>query len=119
NHSARAVVLRVESPGGSSVGSELIEQALARMKRETKKPLIVSMGRSAASGGYQISLPGDRIYTDRFTYTGSIGVLFVRPSFQGFYAKHGVHEDDFERGAYQRGWGQGHDWDARLQAAAD
>jgi len=119
NPRTKAVVLRVESPGGSSTASSLIAQTLARMKRETKKPLIVSMGRSAASGGYEISLPGDRLYADRFTYTGSIGVLFVRPSLQGFYAKHDVHQDDFARGDYQRGWGIGHDWDARLQAAAD
>ncbi len=116
---AKAVVLRVESPGGSSVGSQLIQQTLARVKRETKKPLIVSMGRSAASGGYQISLPGDRLYADRFTYTGSIGVLFLRASLEGFYRKHGVHEDDFQRGEYMRAWGLGRDWDARLQAEAD
>ena len=119
NRDVKAVVLRVESPGGSSVGSQLMQQAISRMKRETKKPLIVSMGRTAASGGYQISLPGDRLYADRFTYTGSIGVLFIRPSFEGFYRKLGVREEDFQRGAYQQAWGQGRDWDARLQAAAD
>ena len=119
NRDARAVVLRVESPGGSSVGSGLIQQTLSRMKRETKKPLIVSMGRTAGSGGYQISLPGDKIFADRFTYTGSIGVLFVRPSFEGFYRKYGVREEDFKRGEYQTAWGQGHDWNDRLQAEAD
>ena len=119
NPNARAVVLRVESPGGSSVGSALIQQTLSRMKRETKKPLIVSMGRTAGSGGYQIAVPGDRIYADRFTYTGSIGVLFIRPSLEGLYRKFGVHEDDFKRGDYQSAWGQGHDWDATLQAEAD
>lgn len=119
NPAAKAVVLRVESPGGSSVGSQLMQQAIARMKRETKKPLIVSMGRTAASGGYQISLPGDRIYADRFTYTGSIGVLFIRPSLEGLYRKLGVHEEDLMRGDYQQAWGKGRDWDARLQAEAD
>jgi protease-4 len=115
----QAVVFRVESPGGVSLASDRIHETLERMKAETKKPLIVSMGRSAGSGGYQISTPGDRIYADRFTSTGSIGVVFVRPSLEGFYKKHDVHEDDFVRGAAMRGWSIGHDWDAEMQALAD
>jgi protease-4 len=119
NPSVRAVVLRVESPGGSSVGSDLIEHALERMKRETGKPLVVSMGGAAASGGYNISVPGDRIYADRFTATGSIGVLLVKPSFEGWYAKHEVRQETFERGPYMRGWSSARDWDPEIQAAAD
>lgn len=115
----QAVVLRVESGGGSSLGSDLINHALARMKRETKKPLIVSMGGVAASGGYDIAVPGDRLFADRFTRTGSIGVLTVRPSLEGWYRKHQVREDDFVRGPAMRGWSQGHDWDAAEQASAD
>ena len=115
----RAVVLRVESPGGSSVASNLIHHALARMKRETGKPLIVSMGWVAASGGYHISANADRIFADRFTNTGSIGVVFYKPSVAGWDRKHGVHEDDFERGRFMGGWSYHHDWDAGLQAAAD
>jgi protease-4 len=114
-----AVVLRVESGGGSSLGSELIHHAVARAKRETGKPLIVSMGLAAASGGYHISTPADRIYADRFTRTGSIGVLFVRPSLEGFYRRQGVRQDDFARGDAMRGWSMGHDWDAAMQASAD
>jgi protease-4 len=90
-----------------------------RLKRESRKPLIVSMGSVAASGGYEIALPGDRLFADQFTRTGSIGVLFVKPSLEGFYAKHQVHEDDFERGPYMGGWSLARDWDARAQAAAD
>ena len=119
NRAVKAVVLRVESPGGTSLGSDLIHHAAERMKRETKKPLIISMGRLAASGGYHISVPGDRIYCDRFTRTGSIGVLFVRPSFERWYAQHHVRQDAFERGPYMRGWSQGRDWDAEMQASAD
>jgi protease-4 len=115
----KAVVLRVESPGGSSLASDLIHHTLERLKRETKKPLIVSMGSVAASGGYQISLPGDKLFADRFTRTGSIGVLFVKPSLEGFYAKRGVREEDFDRGSYMKGWSYARDWDARDQAAAD
>ena len=115
----RAVVLRVESPGGSSIASTLIDHAAQRLKRETGKPLIVSMGSVAGSGGYQISVHGDRIFADRYTRTGSIGVLTVKPSFEGWYAKHGVHEDDFERGRYMAGLSTSRDWDAAMQASAD
>ena len=117
--SVRAVVLRVDSPGGSVLASDLIYHTLLRMKSETKKPLIVSMGSVAASGGYYIALPGDRLFADRMTRTGSIGVVFLHPSFEGFYTKHDVHEDDFQRGAYMRGGSVAHDWDAQMQASAD
>ena len=90
----KAVVLRIESPGGSSLATDLIHHAVQRLKRESRKPLIVSMGSVAASGGYEIALPGDRLFADQFTRTGSIGVLFVKPSLEGFYAKHQVHEEN-------------------------
>jgi len=119
NPAVDAVVLRIDSPGGSSVASELIHHTADRLKRETKKPLIVSMGRYAASGGYHIALAGDRVYADRYTLTGSIGVLLVRYSIERWLREHHIRQDDFERGAYMRYWSTGHDWDARAQAAAD
>lgn len=115
----QAVVLRVESPGGSSIASTLIDHAVQKLKRETRKPLVVSMGSVAASGGYHIATHADRIYADRYTRTGSIGVLTVKPSFEGWYEKHNVHEDAFERGTYMRGLSTAHDWDAAMQASAD
>lgn len=115
----KAVVLRVESPGGETIASDLIHHATVRLKRETGKPLIVSMGGSAASGGYHISAHADRIYADRFTYTGSIGVLLVKPSLEGWYRKHDVRQEDFERGRYMRGWSLARDWTPELQAIAD
>ena len=115
----RAVVLRVESPGGSGLASNLIDHAAQRLKRETGKPLIVSMGGVAASGGYYISAHADRIFADRHTRTGSIGVLTLKPSLEGWYAKHGVRQDDFERGRYMRGISGARDWDRELQATAD
>ena len=115
----RAVVLRIDSPGGSVLASDLIYHTLLRMKQETKKPLVVSMGSVAASGGYYIALPGDRLFADRMTRTGSIGVVFLHPSFEGFYTKHDVHEDDFQRGQYMRGGSVAHDWDPVMQASAD
>ena len=115
----RAVVLRVESPGGSALGSDLIRHATEQVKRETGKPLIVSMGGVAASGGYEISLPGRPIFCNRFTRTGSIGVLTVRPSIEGFLARHGIRQDAFERGRYMAGWSLGRDWTPEFQASAD
>lgn len=115
----QAVVLRVESPGGSSLASDLIHHSLVRMRGDTRKPLIVSMGGVAGSGGYEIAIPGQKIYADRFTRTGSIGVVFVKPSLEGFYEKHHVRQQAFERGEYMRGLSEGQDWDREIQASAD
>jgi protease-4 len=115
----KAVVLRIESPGGSSLATSLIHHATEQLKRETGKPLIVSMGGVAASGGYHLALPGDRVFADHFTRTGSIGVLFVKPSLEGWYRQHGVRQDEFERGDAMGGWSLGRDWNARAQASAD
>jgi protease-4 len=119
NPAVRVVVLRVESPGGSGLASNLIDHAIQRLKRETGKPLIVSMGSVAGSGGYYISAHADRIFADRYTRTGSIGVVTIRPSFEGWYAKHGVREDDFERGRFMRGATSARDWDRAIQASVD
>jgi protease IV len=115
----RAVVLRVESPGGASNASFLMNRAVERLRQETKKPIVVSMGSVAASGGYFLSAHADRIYADRHTVTGSIGVVFVKPSIEGLYRKANVRQEAFQRGAYMRGLSLGRDWDAREQAAAD
>jgi protease-4 len=115
----RAVVLRVESPGGSGLASNLILHATQRLKRETGKPFIVSMASVAASGGYYVALQGDRLFADRFTRTGSIGVLTVRPSLEGWYRRHGVRQDEFERGRYMGAWSLGRNWGPEFQAAAD
>jgi len=115
----KAVVLRIESPGGSSLATALIHHATERLRRETGKPLIVSMASVAASGGYYLALSGDRLFADRFTRTGSIGVMFAKPSLEGWYREHHVRQDVFERGDAMGGWSLGRDWTARDQAAAD
>ncbi len=69
----KAVVLRINSPGGSALASEVMWREIELLK--AKKPVIVSMGSMAASGGYYIAAPGDAIYADRTTLTGSIGVF--------------------------------------------
>lgn len=77
----KAVVVRVNSPGGSALASDIIWREMENLKAE--KPVIVSMGEYAASGGYYISAPADAIVADRSTLTGSIGVFGIVPSFGG------------------------------------
>lgn len=77
----KAVVLRVNSPGGSAVASEQINHAIKQLK--AKKPVVVSMGGVAASGGYMISSNGDYIFAEPTTITGSIGIFGLIPNFSG------------------------------------
>jgi len=88
----KALVVRVDSPGGSATASERIRQALLTAK-ERKIPIVVSMGNVAASGGYWVAMPGDFIFAEPSTVTGSIGVFGVLPSFEGSLAKLGVGAD--------------------------
>src|SRR5947209_1288530 len=92
NKGIKALVVRVDSPGGSVLASERIRQALLEAKSK-KIPVVVSMGSVAASGGYWVSTPGDFIYDEPSTITGSIGVFGVIPSFQGTLQKLGVGAD--------------------------
>jgi protease-4 len=92
NKGIKALVVRVDSPGGSVLASERIRQALLEAKGR-KIPIVVSMGSVAASGGYWVSTPADFIYAEPSTITGSIGVFGVLPSFQGTLQKLGVGAD--------------------------
>jgi protease-4 len=88
----KALVLRVDSPGGSAFASELIRRQI-ELTKAAGKPVVVSMGAVAASGGYWISMAGDRIYASPTTITGSIGILGMFPTFQKTLAKIGIHND--------------------------
>jgi protease IV len=88
----KALVLRVNSPGGEVFASEQIRREVAALKA-AGKPVVVSMGDVAASGGYWISMNADRIYADPSTITGSIGIFGLVPSFPRTLAKIGVHTD--------------------------
>ena len=92
NKGVKALVVRVDSPGGSVLASERIRQALLEAKSKAI-PIVVSMGSVAASGGYWVSTPADFIYAEPSTITGSIGVFGVLPSFQGTLQKLGVGAD--------------------------
>src|SRR5690606_19116332 len=79
----KAVVLRVNSPGGSALASDVIWREVKLTK--AVKPIIVSMGDVAASGGYYISCAADSIFAQPNTITGSIGVFGIIPNLQGFF----------------------------------
>lgn len=87
----KAVVFRISSPGGSAYGSEQIWHALSVLK--AKKPLIVSMGDYAASGGYYIACVADKIFAQPTTITGSIGIFGVIPNIKGLDDKIGITYD--------------------------
>jgi protease-4 len=88
----KAVVLRVDSPGGEVFASEQIRREVVALKA-AGKPVVVSMGDLAASGGYWISMDADRIYADESTITGSIGIFGMFPSIPRTLEKIGVHTD--------------------------
>ena len=90
----KAVVLRIESPGGSALTSELIWRAIENLKE--KKPFIVSMGNVAASGGYYIAAGADQIFADPLTITGSIGVFATLPNANGLMKNLGINAQTVE-----------------------
>jgi len=94
----KALVLRVDSPGGSAYGSELIRREL-ELTREAGKPVVVSMGNVAASGGYWISMAADEVIADPATITGSIGVFAILPTADKVADKMGVRT-----GGYTTTW---------------
>jgi protease-4 len=88
----KALVVRIDSPGGSVLASERIRQALLEAKAK-KIPVVASMGNVAASGGYWVATAADYIYAEPSTITGSIGVFGVLPSFEGTLEKLGIGAD--------------------------
>ena len=92
DHNIRAVVLRVDSPGGSVMASEEIYRELVAM-RAAGKPVVVSMSSLAASGGYYISAPADEIWASPATLTGSIGIFAIIPTIDKTLGKIGVTVD--------------------------
>lgn len=88
NEDVSAVVLRVNSPGGSAVASELIWKEVTRLA--TRKPVVVSMGEVAASGGYYLAAGASYMLAEPATITGSIGVVGMLPNFAGFEDKYGI-----------------------------
>jgi protease-4 len=92
----RAIVLRIDSPGGDALASDVLWRALCVAKRE--RPLVVSMGEVAGSGGYYAAVAADRIFAEAPTLTGSIGVIGGKLDASGALAKLGIDTDAVERG---------------------
>lgn len=93
----KAVLLRVDSPGGGVVASSEIHAELVRL-REAGKPLVVSMGSTAASGGYYVSAPADRIYANPDTLTGSLGVILSLTNYEETFEKLGLRSYVYKSG---------------------
>jgi len=98
NAKVKAVVLRVNSPGGSAIASEQIQRELALIKQQ--KPVVVSMGSLAASGGYWISTAASRVFAEPNTITGSIGVFSLVPNIQTLANRQGITFDTVKTGRY-------------------
>ena len=94
--SVRAIILRIDSPGGSGTAADAVWREVERAREV--KPVIVSMGDAAASGGYYIAMNGDVIVAEPATITGSIGVFSGKFSLRGLYDKVGITQETVRRG---------------------
>jgi protease-4 len=113
-----AIVLRVDSPGGDALASDLIWRELM-VARERGKPVIASMGDVAASGGYFIASAADVIVAEPTTLTGSIGVFVVKPDFSALLAKLGVNAVTVKRGENATLRSTSKPWTASERAAVE
>ena len=96
--SIKAVVWRIDSPGGSGYASDMIWNAIEKVKK--KKPVVSSMGYVAGSGGYWIAMNTNKIFADPLTLTGSIGATGLKPVLAGTYDKLGINRETFKRGEH-------------------
>jgi protease-4 len=96
NDSVKALIVTINSPGGSVAGGEGLHDAIARVAQ--KKPVVAVMGGTAASAGYMIAVPAARIFATNATLTGSIGVLMQSPDISGLLGKVGVQVDELVSG---------------------
>ena len=101
DESVEAVVLEVNSPGGGVTASDEMHQSILDFKRQTGKPVVVSMGDLAASGGYYISAPADRIVANETTLTGSLGVIFQLNNFSEAADKYGIDQVVIKSGKFK------------------
>lgn len=112
----KAVVLRVNSPGGSAFASEVVRREL-ELTRQAGKPVVVSMGDVAASGGYWISMASDAVIADAGTITGSIGVFGILPTAEGLMDKLSLHTGGVRTTWLAGGYDPRRPLDPRMQAA--
>ncbi len=101
NPSVKAIVIRIDSPGGGVVPSQEIHDAVRRVRSKTNKAVVASMGTVAASGGYYIAVATDRIMANPGTLTGSIGVIMETANIEGLLKKLGVEGVVVKSGKYK------------------
>jgi protease-4 len=97
----KAIILRVNSPGGGVVESAEIHDKIKEIQKDTKKPVYISMGSMAASGGYYVSAPADKIFASPETLTGSLGVIMQGMNYAGLAEKYGVEFNTIKSGPYK------------------
>lgn len=108
--SVKALILRVDSPGGSALASDIIAEATKRFKADGR-PFIVSMGNVAASGGYYVSTSADTIFAEPMTITGSIGVVGGKFVTKGFWDWAGISTHEYQRGKLADIMSTNHKWE--------
>ncbi len=97
----KGIILKINSPGGGVVESAEIHDKLVEIQQETKKPVYISMGSMAASGGYYISAPAKKIFASEETLTGSLGVIMQGVNYEGLADKYGVDFVTIKSGQYK------------------
>ncbi|TMA43010.1 MAG: signal peptide peptidase SppA [Deltaproteobacteria bacterium] len=97
----KAIVLRINSPGGGVTASDVLYSDLVRFKRKHDVPVVAALGDLAASGGYYVACAADRIVAHPTTVTGSIGVILMNLNLEGLLAKVGVRNETFKAGVHK------------------
>lgn len=105
----KGVILKVNSPGGAVYNSEQVANKIKEIQKDKKIPVFTVMETMAASGGYYISAPTDRIYASNETLTGSIGVIMSSMSFQGLFEKYGIKQQNITTGKMKDAGSSGKD----------
>jgi len=101
DESVKAIVLRVDTPGGTVVAAQEIHGELMRLRENSGKKIVVSMGDLAASGGYYVACAADRVFASPGTLTGSIGVIMQFPDYQGLLGKIGLGTNTIKSGEFK------------------
>ncbi len=108
NRNVKALILRIDSGGGTTLGSDIIWREMSKTKGE--KPLIVSFGDIAASGAYYLAMPADTIVAEKMSITGSIGIFLGKPSLKGLYEKLGISKEVIKRGKHSDIFSESKKW---------
>ena len=98
DNSIKGVIVRIDSPGGDAFASDELWRGMNSLRK--KKPMVISMSDTAASGGYYMAMTGDPIVAEPGTITGSIGIVYGKLNLKGFYDKIGIPKEILSRGKF-------------------